>query len=137
MAKSRAAPTSGNKRTDKFFRKVIRILNSRKIEKIILVKKLWDPEKKKREYLCGLVETAEAENRYAIYLSNDKRKNPSKDEIARTLLHEVLHVINMKKWEWRIRFEEKYWWCKFSEKQKKFLETYIPKRSCKYKPSNN
>lgn len=83
-----------------------------------------------------MVETAESENRYIIYLSNDKRKNPSKDEMTRTLLHEVLHTINMKKWECRILIEEKYWWYKFSDNQKNFLQTYIPKRVQKYKPSD-
>lgn len=136
MPRSRSAPASGSKRTDKFFRKVIRILNSKKIEKILLVKRLWVYEKRKREYLCGMVETAESENRYIIYLSNDRAKHNSKDKIARTLLHEVLHIINMKKWECRILIEEKYWWYKFSDNQKNFLQTYIPKRVQKYKPSD-
>ena len=130
-----AAISSGNRKTDKFFEKIIKILNSDKVEEIVLVKKLWDYGKnKKKEYLYGLVDDAESEDNYIICLSNDKKKRETND-IAKTLLHEVLHIIYMKKRELQILALEDYWWNKFSKGQKNILRTYVPKRARKYKPS--
>lgn len=138
MAKSRSVPASGNRKTGRFFERVINILNSERIEEIILVEKLWDYKKggKRKVYLCGLVTNAKSKgNNYIIYLSNDIVEHKTRDDIARTLLHEALHLLDMNKSEKQILIAETYWWNKFSKIQKNLLKFFIPRKVRKYKPS--
>lgn len=121
--------SSGNKRIDKFFEKIVNVLNSDEVEAIYLVKSLKDPDRKK-EYLCGYLD-----EEGIIFLSKDKRKNRNKNEIAQTLLHEVLHAIFPKDSEDIIYAKEEYYWSVFSNRQKEILRFYIPNKISRIQPT--
>lgn len=123
--------SSGNKKTDILFKRIIDTLNSDEIEAVHLVKSLRDPDRRsKRKYLCGYID-----GEGIIFLSKDKRKNRDIDEIAQTLLHEVLHAIFPENSENMIYDKEKHYWLSFSEKQKEILKFYIPKKISRIQPT--
>lgn len=121
--------SSGNKRADKFFKRVINILNSDKVWNIFLRKRIKSRNyaRKKYEYICGAVDRDDDET-YEIVLASDRRLHKSRVEIAKTLLHEVLHILYPQKREPEILELEYYWWEKFSKKQRLILKFYVPKR---------
>ena len=109
---------------------VIQALN-KNIWEIYKVKDLKDPDDR-RAHLCGFLDGEE--NEYEIYVSARKSANPTKDDMAKTLLHEVLHSLFMKAREERILKLESLLWNSFSKPQKEMIRSYIPKRSATKKP---
>lgn len=111
MKKPRSRVASGDKLIDWFFNKVIQALNE-DVEVRIRRKVLSDGDD-----LCGLLDDDE------IYLSESRHKN--KEEMAKTLLHEVLHFIIPDLKEDDVLFLEDEVWKRLSSGQKTLLTLYI------------
>ncbi len=112
--------TSGSKLIDGFFIKVINALNY-EVEGIFLVKSIRE---KPKGSLSGLY-TVHNE----IYLSAAKCHHKDRMEIARTLLHEGLHVAFSDFSEEVIYALENDLWSRLHQKQKLILASYVPKVS--------
>ena len=106
---------------------IIKTLNKR-VWRIYKCKEIKDPEYPKRK-LCGYVDGTQDENE--IYLSANKQENPTKDDIGKTLLHEVLHIIYPMVKEGRILKLEAILWNSLSKQQRKIIKSYIPKHYSK------
>jgi len=130
--------SSGDKKTDAFFKRLIDALNGDKTWNIYLVSSIKDKKYKgKRNYLFGVYDDGDDEGgdfMNDIFLARDRRLHKSKNEIAQTLLHEVLHIIFPKVHELKIRDLELFWWKRFSKKQRSILKSYIPKVVVNKKP---
>ena len=106
---------------------IIQTLNKR-VWRIYKCKEIKDPEYPKRK-LCGYIDGTQDENE--IYLSANKQENPTKDDIGKTLLHEVLHIIYPMVKEGRILKLEAILWNSLSKQQRKIIKSYIPKHYSK------
>lgn len=120
MKKKKKKITSGYKLVDRIFNKVIYTLNN-KINSIYLRETLGEKE------LCGVVDFSN----YDIYLNAARVQHKNRNEIARTLLHEVLHFVYPEASEKITYRREKKIWNKLSKRQKGILKFYVPRHIVK------
>ena len=116
--------TSGDKLTDWIFSRIISALNY-KVENIYVKHVLCEYFHKNRIDLYGFVDDN------IIYLSGAKTKHPNRGAMAKTLLHEALHVVFDKIRERDILRLEDLVWEKLSREQIKILKSYIPRHMVK------
>lgn len=119
--------SSYNQLANWLFVLIIQTLN-KEVWKIHKLKDLRD-EKNRGIKLCGYLDGDAGD--FEIYLNADKNTNSDRNEIAKTLLHEVLHIIFYRVKESRILGLERYLWHELSRAQKKILKSYIPKHYSK------
>ncbi|MDP3710720.1 MAG: hypothetical protein Q8R29_03320 [bacterium] len=125
---ARKIPLSGDRLVDWEFRRIIYVLDNI-VEFIKKKKVLRDPDDR-RKRLLGFLMTGHK----VIYLSSNKRYCP----LAKTLIHEALHVLYppyISRVPHRCIFQkEEILWLRFTEAQKRFLRSYIPKHEVKTDP---
>ena len=122
--------TSGNKRVDKIFAKIIYFLNH-KIEEIYLKRVLRVRYRGKSADFYGFIDDD------IIYLSAAKAKHKNRRAIARTLLHEVMHYFFPGAHERKIFRLEDLVWKRLSEEQIVILKSYVPRHIVKTSPEFN
>jgi hypothetical protein len=117
-------PFSDNKLVDWLFIEVANAIDN-VVKKIYLIKTLKDPDDRRKRlygYLCkGHEET---------YITH----RPPHATATQNLLHEVLHVINPRSTERRIRVLESILWRSLTDNQKRYLRRKIPKFATKKEP---
>lgn len=119
--------TSGNKSVDWLFVRIIRALN-KEAEDIHKVPILKDPDDR-RKRLCGYLDDDNC-----IWVSTDKSCNADFEEVAKTVLHEAIHIVFPKESEPGVRSLEKRFWKDLSEEQRKMLKSYVPRHHVKSVP---
>lgn len=119
--------TSRDKLADWIFSRVIFALNY-EVENIYVKHILRERFRGSQIDLYGFVEDN------VIYLSNAKTKHRNREAIAKTLLHEALHVVFEKIPERNILRLEDLVWEKLSREQIRILKSYIPRHTVKSRP---
>ena len=113
--------TRGDRLTDWVFSRVVQSL-SYEVEGIYLKRFLKDKFRGRERDLCGFLDDG------AIYLSKSKVVHRSRDEIARTLLHEAFHFVFDRVLERDILSLEDIVWERLSAKQRAILKFFVPRR---------
>ena len=114
------------KYADHLFCRIIEALNDKeKIRKVRLRKSLFNA-KRKKDIFRGF--HTPGENGDFIDLNASRSQHYNREEIAETLLHEVLHSIFPDKKEEEVEFLTKTIWAKLSPWQRDLLKSYIPKK---------
>ena len=126
--RARKIPLSGDRLIDWEFRRIVYVLDN--IVAFIRKKKvLRDPDDRRKKLLGFL-----ASGHRIIYLSPHKHECP----LAKTLIHEALHILyppRVSPVPHRCIFQkEDILWLRFTESQKRFLRSYIPKHEVKTDP---
>ena len=119
--------TSGDKRIDRIFARIINFLNY-EIEEIYLKRVLRVRHRGKSADFYGFIDDD------VIYLSAAKTKHKDRRAIAKTLLHEVLHFVFCGALEHNILRLEDLAWEKLSEEQIVILKSYVPRHIVKISP---
>lgn len=120
--------TSGDRLVDWIFNRFIEIANKAPIRK---KKRLLDPDDpRKKTALSGLVT-----KQNDIYLNSAKIRHKNKDELLKTFIHELAHILFFPKIKHRYIYSiTTILLLKFSDKQKRILKSYIPKHEVKKNP---
>ena len=125
-------PLSGDKLVDTFKMVIDSILY--KISSIKKKKIVTNPDEKdqkeKRKTLSGLHDPQTNE----IFLSASKCKHPTKMSMIPTLIHEVLHEVTPSVFHRRIYQLERALVMRFTDAQKRYLRSFIPKHRVKVGP---
>lgn len=126
--KSRRFPTSGDTNIDWEFRRIIDIIE--RLAAFIKLKKVLRDPKDRRKILYGLL-TGDNE----IWISVAK-KHQKRFPATRILIHEAIHIL-YPRFVWERYIDEKeeiLYKQRFTEEQRAFLRSYIPKRASAKEP---
>lgn len=121
----RKLPLSGDSLIDLEFKILVETLE-REISAIRLKKVLRDPDDRRKDLLGLLTEGK-------IYLGKRSHR-VYQEPMVRTLIHELKHASRPPIREKRIRQLAKYYFARFTDQQKRFLRSYIPKHEVKKEP---
>lgn len=126
-------PLSGDNLTDLIFRMIVDTI-CYKISAIRKKKNLTDPDildpKRKRRAFYGIYDRERGE----VYLSDSRRKHPTRGSMVSALVHEVLHAAMPHVFERRILRFDNILETRFTDRQKRFLRRFIPKHQVKTGP---
>ncbi|HAQ05353.1 TPA: hypothetical protein DCP13_00930 [Candidatus Azambacteria bacterium] len=122
--------SSGDWLVNWFFRRCIQILRSEEWQ--IQMKpnlRLRHEGEQRSEVLCGMTDFGNN----IIYLNPSRRKHPTSDDLAKTLVHELAHILfnsseDDKFVSHRNIYQIEKIWDRFSENQRKALLSFIPKK---------
>lgn len=128
--KSRRFPTSGDNNIDWEFRRIVDIVE--RLAAFIKTKKVLRDPKDRRKILYGLL-TGDNEIWISVAKKHQKRFPPT-----RILIHEAIHIL-YPRFVWERYTEEKeeiLYKQRFTEEQRAFLRSYIPKRPSPKEPDH-
>jgi len=132
MISLREVPLSGDKLTDWVFKQFIFFLRR---ETLIIKRKkrLLNPADPHKKVRCGLMEPELAPGGHGIQITINPAKSIhcNRDEEVETLIHELSHVVFWKTPERFIGQIEKILVNKFTQEQKSFLKSFIPRHEVK------
>ena len=123
--------SSGDWLVNWFFRRFIQILRSEEWQ-IQMKPNLRYEGEGPSEVLCGMTDFGNN----IIYLNPSRKEHPTCDDLAKTLVHELAHILfnsseDDKFVSHRNIYQIEKIWDRFSENQRKALLSFIPK---KYRP---
>lgn len=126
-------PLSGDNLTDLLFKIVVDTI-CHKISAIRKKKNLTDPDildpKKRRRTFYGIYDKERGE----VYLSDSRRKHPTRGSMVSALVHEVLHAAMPHVFERRMLKLDNILETRFTDRQKRYLRRFIPKYQVKTGP---
>lgn len=133
MPETNELPSSGDRLVDWHFKQIIGPLIKGEI--IIRKKKrLFDmSDKPPRKAIRGFYSPQE-NGPDIIYLSSSKRKHPNRQEMLKTMIHELAHHFHNETSHPAIYELEEILALKFTDDQKKYLKQFIPKKPVKLDP---
>lgn len=116
----------------RMFKDIILILE--KSVKYIRKKKCLRYKNKHDEILCGLLLWGKNAKDHVIYLNSSKNANKNRDELAKSLLHEALHILFHTNDNTIIKPYENICWDCLNIEQKRIIKSYLPKKEVKINP---
>ncbi len=128
MISLRSVPLSGDKLVDWVFKQFIFFLR-RETLAIKRKKRLLDPDDHHRRVILGLMQSEVGPGGHGIEITINSSKSVhcNRDEEAKTLIHELNHVVFWKTQERFIRQAENILVEKFTQEQKDFLKSFLPR----------
>ena len=131
--KGKNPPLCGDRLVDLLFKMMLDSIYYR-ISSIKKKKILTDPDEKdlkeRRRSIHGLYDPETKE----IYLSTSKCKHPTKMSMIPALIHEIFHEIMPDVFHRRVYQLERVLKIRFTDKQKRYLNKFIPKHEVKKGP---
>lgn len=120
--------SSGDWLVNWFFWRFIRILKSEEWQ-IQMKPNLRYEGESRSEVLCGMTDFGNK----IIYLNPSRRKHPNNDELAKTLVHELAHILFNSSEDDRFVSHRNIYsfekiWDRFSDNQRKMLLRFIPRK---------
>lgn len=122
-------PLSGDNLTDWIFKQFVFFLR-RETLNIKRRKRLSDPDDKHHRAIRGLMDYTFEPN-IEIIINSAKSRHGSRNEEVETLIHELAHIVFWKTPERFIEQIEKILISKFTQEQRNFLKSFIPRHEVK------
>ena len=129
MVSLRRVPLSGDELVDWVFKQFIFFL-SRKTLHIKRKKRLLDPDDKSHRSIMGMMDSGAAP-KIKITINCAKSLHKNRDKEVETLIHELGHIVFWKTPERFIKQIEEILIDRFTQEQKNFLKSFIPRHEVK------
>ncbi|MBI2058021.1 MAG: hypothetical protein HYT63_03535 [Candidatus Yanofskybacteria bacterium] len=132
MVSLREVPLSGDKLVDWIFKQFVFFLRKETLA-VKRKKRLLDPDNLHRRVIRGLMQPQVGPGGHGIEITiNSSRSiHCNRDKEAETLIHELSHVVFWKTWERFIGQAENILVEKFTQEQKDFLKSFLPRSESK------
>jgi len=132
MISLREVPLSGDDWVDWTFKQFVFFLRKETLA-IKRKKKLLDPDNPHRRVIRGLMQPQVGPGGHGIEITINSSKSIhcNRDKEAETLIHEVSHVVFYKTWERFIGQAESILIRRFTQEQKDFLKSFLPRSESK------
>lgn len=120
--------SSGDWLVNWFFQRFIQILKSEEWQ-IQMKPNLRSEGEPQSEVLCGMTDFANN----IIYLNPSRREHPTSDDLAKTLVHELAHILFNSSEDARFVSHPNIYqiekiWDRFSKNQRKAFLSFVPKK---------